>query len=342
MKPIIRSYYNQNNDALLALRTIVLFGNNVSTYKFALTNALLNRRASSEVKFADLRDDFVRELYNHYCKCPDQWVACKNSLTDAFDSYKIDSDWGKLIAIAEKNIYNNVFDAFHNVGGSTIQEKDILFEKDGKSKKIIITDNLNSILENEELKAIIKTENQSRWNVVEEAWKNKLSPNLLEYIDGEFISISNTNERVNLRSAVSILFPYQKGKCFYCNKQMRIEATKEEDNFPDVDHFLPHSYATRIELLGANINGVWNLVISCKECNRGSQGKFNAPADKTYFEKLLRRNLFFTEEHKHSLKNSVLLSLGVKTTFELTSKMNLLYKNTEIVVGWKPKTIYDE
>ncbi len=342
MKPIVRLYYNNSEDALLALRTIVLFGNNVSTYKFALTNALLNRNSSSEVKFSELRDDFVKELYFHYSKCPDQWVAGRNSLTEAFDQYKLDSDWEKLINVAERNIYNNVFDAFHNVGGSTIQEKDILFEKDSKSKKLILTDKLNAILENHALKEIMKAENQSRWNVVEEAWKNKLSPNLLEYLDGDFISVSKENERVNLRSAVTILFPYQKGKCFYCNKQMSVDASKEQDHFPDVDHFLPHSFATRIELLGANINGVWNLVISCKECNRGSNGKFNAPAEKSFFEKLLKRNLFFTEEHRHSLKNSVLISLGVKNTLELTSKMNILYKNTEILVGWKPKTMYDE
>ncbi len=108
MKPIVSSYYNNSEDALLALRTIVLFGNNVSTYKFALTNALLNRNSSSEVKFSELRVDFVKELYFYYSKCPDQWVAGKNSLTEAFDQYKLDSDWEKLINVAERNIYNNV------------------------------------------------------------------------------------------------------------------------------------------------------------------------------------------------------------------------------------------
>ena len=342
MKPIIQSYYNKSNDLLLPLRTIVLFGNNVSTYKFALTNALLNQSATSELKYIELRDDFLKELLNHYIKCPDQWVAGKNSLTDAFDEYSIDNDWDKLMNVAEKNIYNNVFDAFHNVGGSSIKEQDRLFEKDAKGKKLIITENLNKILENKTIVEILKTENQSRWNVVEEAWKNKLSPNLLEYVDGEFISISSNNERVNLRSAVNILMPYQKGKCFYCNKKMNTESQKEVDDFPDVDHFLPHSYITRIELMGANPNGVWNLVVACKECNRGADGKFSAPADKSYFEKLLKRNLYFTEEHKHSLKNSILLSLGVNNTFELTLKMNLLYKNTEVLKGWKPKNIYDE
>ncbi len=342
MKPIIQSYYNKKEDQLLALRTIVLFGNNVSTYKFALTNALLNQTAKSEFKYSELRDDFLKELYNHYIKCPDQWVAGRNSLTDAFDVYRVDSNWGNLMNVAEKNIYNNVFDAFHNVGGSKIKEEDKLFEKDTNGKKLIITDKLNEILENQTLVKTIKTENQSRWNVVEEAWKNKLSPNLLEYIDGEFISISTKYERVNLRSAVNILMPYQKGKCFYCNKKMNTESQKEDDNFPDVDHFLPHSFITRVELMGANPNGVWNLVIACKECNRGSNGKFSAPADKSYFEKLLIRNLYFTEEHKHSLKNSILLSLEVKNAFELTSKMNLLYKSSEVLNGWKPKNIYDE
>jgi hypothetical protein len=66
----------------------------------------------------------------------------------------------------------------------------------------------------------IEDENQSRWLLVEEAWRNKLSPNMLEYHNGEFISINKSNERVNLRSAVNVLLPYQHGNCFYCNKKI--------------------------------------------------------------------------------------------------------------------------
>jgi hypothetical protein len=341
LKPIINKYYSGNADPLLALRTIILFGNNVSTYKFALTSAILKQSSKSKIKYSELRDDFVKELYNHYIICPDQWVAGKNTLTEAFDEYKTDNNWEKLVKVAEKNIYNNVFDAFHNVGGSSIKQTDILFEKDNANKQLIITDNLNLILENNEFVKKLTDENQSRWNIVEEAWKNKLSPNLLEFVDGDFYSItSSAGERVNLRSAINILMPYQKDQCFYCNKIMNTSSSKDEDDFPDVDHFVPLSFISRIQLLGANANGVWNIVIACKECNRGGAGKFQAPADKQYFEKLLYRNLLFTEEHKHSLKNSVLISLGVKNAIELTSKMNLFYKATDIINGWKPKRIY--
>ena len=43
-----------------------------------------------------------------------------------------------------------------------------------------------------------------------------------------------------------------------------------------------------------NINGVWNLVLSCKSCNRGENGKFaKLPKSQPYLEKLYNRNDVF-------------------------------------------------
>lgn len=340
MKEIIQNFSQTEISPVSTIRTIVLFGNNVSTYKFALCSALMKQTEISHIKYEDLRDDFIKELFNHYIECPNQWNAGENSVTKAFDDFKFDNDWNKLLHTAEKNIYNNVFDAFHNVGGATISHEFRFFEHDKKSKQLVITDNLNEILQSSILKKSIENENQSRWLLVEEAWKNKLSPNLLEYQNGEFISINKFKERVNLRSAVNVLLPYQHGNCFYCNKKVNTFGNKEDHDFPDVDHLFPFKLLAGFDIRPLSPNGIWNLVVACKECNRGSNGKFDKPPKKHFFDKILNRNLLFIEEHRHSLKNSILLSLSANNSIEVETTMKSILNKFNLLDSWEPKIKY--
>ena len=341
MKPIIQKFNSSDTSVVSTLRTIVLFGRNVSTYKFALASALLKLKPKNFITYEEIRDEFLYSLLEHYQKNPNQYQAGENSLTKAFDKYILDENWNELLKTAERNIYNNVFDAFHNVGGGSIKKEHILFEHLANEKKLVLTDNLNAILEKKDLIDALKNENESRWMVVEEAWKNKLSPNLLVFdqSSGEFISVSST-ERTNLRSAVSVLLPYQHGRCFYCGKIINTNAYAEDHNFPDVDHFIAHSYFKRSELGHINPDGIWNLVIACKECNRGGGGKFERLPDLIYQKEIINRNVLFTEEHRHSLKNSILLSLNANNHIDVKQKMYNLFDNFNMIEGWKPKLIY--
>jgi 5-methylcytosine-specific restriction endonuclease McrA len=341
MKPIINKFYNYDNSVVSTIRTIVLFGKNVSTYKFALASTLLNLRPKNQITYEDLRDDFIGALLSHYQKNPHQYQSGENSLTRAFDKYKLDGNWSELVKIAEKNIYNNVFDAFHNVGGGQIKKEHILFENLPHEKKLVLTDNINEILEQHNLIDLLKNENESRWMIVEEAWKNNISPNFLVYnrATAEFESVSPT-ERTNLRSAVSILLPYQHGCCFYCKRKVNIYSNSDDSDFPDVDHFIAHSYFKRPELSNINPDAIWNLVIACKECNRGSRGKFTSIPQISYQKEIINRNVLFTEEHRHSPKNSILLSLNAQNHTEVEKKMLLLFSNFNVIEGWKPLIIY--
>jgi hypothetical protein len=341
MKPIIQEYNSKDTSAISALRTIILFGRNVSTYKFALANTLLKLKPRDIITYEELRDEFLKSILAHYEKNPHQYQSGKNNLTKAFDSYKLDGDWDALMKVAERNIYNNVFDAFHNVGGSEIRKNKILFEHLPNEKKLILTENLNAILEKTDLIESLKEENESRWMIVEEAWKNKLSPNLLifDQSNSQLISVSPL-ERTNLRSAVSVLLPYQHGRCFCCNKMININSNSDDGSFPDVDHFLAHSYFKRQELTYINPDGIWNLVIACKECNRGGGGKFDSIPDTYYQQEIIKRNILLTEEHRHSLKNSILLSLNAKNHNEVQVKMLSLFSHFDMIKGWKPKLIY--
>jgi hypothetical protein len=341
-KPEIQSFLDSEASALNTFRTLVLFGKNTATYKFAFCHALLKHNPKSELYYHDLRDDFVRELVNHHQSNPNQFVRGDTQLTHAMNQYLASNQsqihFDQLLEIADKSIYNNVFDAFQNVGGGTIDDQYKLFEHDKKNKKLILTDSVNDILNNENLKTIVERENQSRWSIVEEAWRAGLSPNHLVYEekDKTFFSVSGV-VRVPLRSAIDVLIPYQKGMCFYCNRSLNRFAGAQADDFPDVDHFLPFSMLGE----GDNPNGVWNLVVACKCCNRGASGKFASPPDKHYFEKLKNRNVLYIEEHKHSLKNSILISLRVANKTELIARMIEIYKRFEIIKGWKPSELFD-
>jgi 5-methylcytosine-specific restriction endonuclease McrA len=344
MKKLIHEFYAEKNDPINTFRTILLFGKNVSTYKFALCSALLSQNAKSEIRYSDLTNSFLNELYRHYEVAPQQWTGGANIVTNSFDKYKEDGNWDELVKVAEANVYKYVFDAFHNIGGSSVNDNHLLFEHNKKDKKLVFTDSLNSILDNYTLKEIILKENESRWLVVEEAWKNGLSPNLLEYNSSDnnlySFNIIKGSERSNLRSAVNVLLPYQKGNCFYCNKSININASKEQHDFPDVDHFWPFSFLTVHNIYPLDANGIWNLVIACKECNRGTDGKFNSPASKEFYKKLLNRNLLFAEEHRHSLKNSILLSMHARDNIEIKLRMQDLYKKFDHIKSWKPRFIY--
>ena len=177
---------------------------------------------------------------------------------------------------------------------------------------------------------------------MEEAWLSGLSPNLLIYNkdDKTFYSESK-DRRISLRSAVDVLLSYQHGRCFYCGGKINKNVDSNHDTFPDVDHFFSRSLLIREKNLGnldKNINpdGVWNLVISCKKCNRGEGGKFDRIPDKIFFDKLLKRNIWFIEEHKHSLKNSILISLNAKNKKDIKNKMMSIFKRFEFISGWKP------
>jgi len=60
---------------------------------------------------------------------------------------------------------------------------------------------------------------------------------------------------------------------------------------------------------GAEIDGVWNLVLACKECNRGEGGKHAQVPSLRLLEKLNARNEFLISSH-HPLRETLMLQAG--------------------------------
>ena len=126
------------------------------------------------------------------------------------------------------------------------------------------------------------------------------------YDDASQIFFVDSNiRRENVTSARGALNGYQKGKCFYCFDD--IIVSEDETNTCDVDHFFPHTLQPLFRDI--NLDGVWNLVLACPDCNRGADGKFaKVPATK-YLTRLHKRNEFLISSH-HPLRETIMQQTG--------------------------------
>lgn len=343
----VATFHAEELSARNTVRTILLFGRNTATYKFALCDALLKQPANSSVSYDDLAPDFLKAFVEHYRVNPHQFKGQSNAVTAAVDTFlKTDesqAEFDSLVSTTRLKVYRYVFDAFHNVGRGTIQDSFRLFENNATSKELVLTESLHSILENRAVKEALHLENQARWRLVEEAWKAGLAQNVLIYNQHSRCFDSVVDERrTNLRSAVDVLLPYQHGRCFYCGRPLDRGASSCEDAFPDVDHFFPWALMVRHPEITFNPDGVWNLVLACKQCNRGPSGKFDIPPSSKFFQALLTRNLLFVEEHRHSLRNAILMSLNSSNSADVARKMRAVYKVLEVLQAWEPSDYYED
>ena len=147
-------------------------------------------------------------------------------------------------------------------------------------------------------------EAEARWSLVETAWALSLSRDVIRI---QYDTVENAlftlqaSKRKDVTSARDALNGYQKGKCFYCMKNIDLTNC-------DVDHFFPH--ILKNINLSINVDGIWNLVLSCPECNRGEHGKFAKVPELTYLERLHTRNDFFIGSH-HPLRETLMLQTGL-------------------------------
>lgn len=143
---------------------------------------------------------------------------------------------------------------------------------------------------------------------METAWGLNISRNLLNvrYDDESKIFFVDSNfRRKDVTSARGALNGYQKGKCFYCFDDITVSS--DDTNTCDVDHFFPHTLQPLFP--DVNLDGVWNLVLTCPACNRGEGGKFaRVPATK-YLTRLHKRNEFLISSH-HPLRETIIRQTG--------------------------------
>jgi len=124
---------------------------------------------------------------------------------------------------------------------------------------------------------------------------------------------------------------YQRGYCFYCKERM-IDLTDNTSSV-DVDHFFPH-VLKKSDF--KNIDGIWNLVLACVECNRGHKGKFQNLPEIYLLERLHQRNEYLIGSN-HPLQKTLILQTG-DTENKRRDFLNDYYnKSRSILINtWKP------
>lgn len=317
-------------------RSIILFGRNTATYKYALAKSLLEiDNKSSSIKIEDLAMPFVENIVQNMEQFPKQSTSISSVFLDACKNYKEGIiDKSQMQDIAIKKGFVNVIDAFHNVNQNPIEKR--FFNDDrNQSKGIILTDEFYNLLDN---KNNLIEETSSRWNLVAGAWDLGISKNIVSvgYSETDGILYGyNQEKRIDITSSRGALNGYQKGHCFYCFDNISIKS--KSDNLADVDHFFPHS----LDLI-PNVNGIWNLVLACKNCNRGENGKFDKIPTIKLLERLNKRNEFLISSH-HPLRETLIQQTGEKSQQRIKFLQNCYnIANPKIRGEWQPIQVRED
>jgi hypothetical protein len=319
-------------------RAIILFGKNSATYKFAFAKSLLTLidKEKTRVSLEELAIPFADSIIEHLKKSDKQGNAASSKFLEGCRSF-INNTLSKedLYKLTEKYGFVNVVDAFQNVNGDVIPN--LFYEKDyySNKKELVITDSLLKIKDLFQYRNF-NQEVDARWSLVETAWNLKINPNLLEVQYDEnkslFFIESNLMRRRDITSVRDSLNGYQKGKCFYSFQD--ISVNRLDQKICEVDHFLPHVNKQIHYKNGANVNGVWNLVLADKDINLHKRARI---PEKRFLERLFNRNEFFIQS-KHPLAETIINQTG----FTRESRWKFLVFHYKLafeqsIHPWKPE-----
>ena len=321
-------------------RGIVLYGRNVASYKFALAKSLLELKPNEGdlVTLEELAPHFSQNIAKHLLNADRQSTSTRSKFLDACRDFNQGTiNQSQLVDSTVQLGFNNVIDAFHVVGGGSIPTEFYIDERK-QNKGIRITSDFSKLLASSQQQNL-NVEVESRWNLVERAWELKVSKSLIsvsyDIEDKLLYTFDNVHKRKTVTSCRGALNGYQNGHCFYCFDEIRLNANEEQ--LPDVDHVLPHTLLKRSSnFQHYNLNGVWNLVLSCQSCNRGEGGKF----EKLVMPHLLRR-LHVRNEYligsNHPLKETLVQQTG-KTREQRVDFLKSIYKEAAplLIQEWAP------
>jgi len=292
-------------------RAVILFGRNVASYKFALGRSLLGLAdgRDSFISMESLAVPFASTIAQHVATVDKQGTSASSRFLDTvrgFNSGELDE--GALRDATLRLGFQNVIDAFHVVGAGEIPIRFFIDERKGPGPKgIRLTDDLFGLARGPQ-GVNLGAEVEARWNLVERAWELGVSRNLVTVgYDGEAgrLFTRRGTRRVDVTSCRDALNGYQKGACFYCFR--RIAIVEGDPDLADVDHFFPH--VLKAFDVAEPIDGVWNLVLACYDCNRGVGGKFDAIPQLRLLERLNTRNEFLISSH-HPLRETLIQQTG--------------------------------
>jgi hypothetical protein len=213
-------------------RSVILFGRNVASYKFALAKSLIElaQQNRDSCTLEELAIPYTRNLCEHLAHSPKQATSPSSKFLQAcadYNSQNINLD--ELVTNAVKLGFNNVLDAFHVVNQTDLPVR--FFEKNftRQARRITLTDATFKVAQSKAAQNILQ-ETESRWNLVETAWEMGVSANLLSYDqETQQIVVDDKLRRKSVTSARGALNGYQKGQCFYCYSDISVDNKQAND-----------------------------------------------------------------------------------------------------------------
>ncbi|MBX7165525.1 MAG: hypothetical protein K1X74_04165 [Pirellulales bacterium] len=316
-------------------RGIILFGRNVATYKFALGRALLELQpqAGQLVTLEELAAPFSKYLCSHLLLAEKQGTSRASRFLDACRKANAgELTQEQLVDQAVRIGFNNVIHAFHVVGRNEVPQRFFVDER-GRGGGIRMTQSFADLVGGDQ-NPNLPLEADARWRLVETAWELGVSPALLtvnrDPATESLFVVDAERRRKSITGARDALSGYQKGHCFYCFDSFSLAGATP----PDVDHFFPHSL--KAAGMGGLIDGVWNLVLACRRCNRGVAGKSNLIPSIRLLERLSTRNEFLIASN-HPLRDTLMAQTGASevdrrvflSTFHVQAQAVLIHE-------WEP------
>ena len=294
-------------------RAVVLYGRNVASYKFALAESLFTVASEGKdfVTLEELAIPFSDALCRHLELQDKQTTARSSRFLDTLRGF----NRGEISSEEKNNAtvqlgFVNVIDAFHVVGPGEVPVRFYQDERSSSNPGIKLTDELFKMTSEVESDDLLK-ENESRWRLVETAWGYNIPQRLItvEYDEKleSFFTTDNHERRQSVTNAGPALNGYQRGKCFYCNRQIHIETWTLREERAEVDHFFPHVLQRKGDI-DVDLDQAWNLVLACNKCN-GSSEKRDLCPDISYVEDLYKRNEHLIRSH-HPLRESIIARTG--------------------------------
>lgn len=317
-------------------RAIILFGKNVASYKFALAKALYDLSNSSNdlISLEELAVPFSKHICEHLRHSPKQVTSSSSKFLETCSSYSQGiKSHDELIGQTVKLGFNNVIDAFHNVNREELPERFFIDER-SLNGGIRLTENFYRLTTGFQFHSM-NEETEARWRLVEEGWKMGVARSLIR-VDADpeldqLFTFDSKRRRVAITSCRTSLNGYQKGRCFYCYDN--ISVNPNDKNIADVDHFLPWAIGDYL----MHVNGVWNLVLTCQECNRGVGGKFTKVPSLKLLERLHKRNEYLIGSHL-PLRETLMQQTGVTEASrkDFIQKQYLIAKDL-LIHEWEPQ-----
>ena len=289
-------------------RAVILFGRNVASYKLALGKSLIDLALEERevVSLEELAVPFAQHLTEHLRLVDTQGTSKSSRFLDtcrSFNGGEIDDD--QLREATARLGFVNVIDAFHVVGSGDVPVRFFVDERPGGGG-IRLTDRLLDLARSEQ-GTDLPLEIEARWRLVETSWELNIPARALQVTfepDGDLLVVkTSANDRVSLTGVRDALNGYQKGRCFYCGTTISIDGSDGEQ--VHVEHVMPRTLMERMTV-SWNLDGVWNLVLACSECNLGKAARV---PDVGCLERLHRRNEYLIESH-HPLRTTLITQTG--------------------------------